>query len=402
MRSASWLKLMAATKVTVTVCTVFLLGIGIDKLSRRGLDHELLVLGSFEHPQTIMWIHEPMTSDIQPLHLDPFIVKPYGNMTAMTQLPKLDELKWPAMVYANRPAGSVDASGLKVSLPRPFEPVMSRGQIALSRRLLKVFSDLMFAHGLGDRFWINGGTLVGSYHHHDFIPWDDDVDVLADIEIRPQIQTLFKQLKPEYETYSMYARDKLFTKVVNETSLNSDLEYSRITSDNPWPWPFLDIGYYKVRDAMTCEDPWIPGQSACFPTAAIFPLIFRPFGTDWYPAPSDIPTYLSWMYRMRSSCVTFGYSHIFEGKSQEARVPCHALADRYAFMKHIAIANAPILSTNETLSLMFIVDLERLIKKTPSGWTVIHEARLPIKRRTIFNRTKFGVPEPRGIFGLTD
>lgn len=393
---------MAATKVTVTVCSIFLLGIGIDKLSRRSLDCELRALGSFEHPQAIMWINEPMTDDIQPLYLDPFMVKPYRNRTDMAQLPKLAELKWPTMVYANKPAGSVDARGLKFSLPRPFEPVMSRGQIALSRRLLKVFSDLMFAHGLGDRFWMNGGTLVGSYHHHDFIPWDDDIDVLADIEIRPRIQTLLEQLKPEYETYSMYARDKLFTKLIDETQSNSDLEYSRVTSDNPWPWPFLDIGYYKVRDTVTCEYPWIPGQSACFPTAAIFPLIFRPFGTEWYPAPSDIPTYLISMYRMRSSCVTFGYSHIFEGESQVARVPCHALADRYAFMKHIAMTHAPILSNNETLSYMFIVDLERLVRKSHSGWTVIHEVRLPIKRKVIFNHTKFGVPEPRDIFGLTD
>ncbi|VDP86954.1 unnamed protein product [Echinostoma caproni] len=386
---------LAATKITLTVSLAFLLGIAIEQVGRLELDAEIRYIGTFDHPNTFRCARQLPDGFEQPFQLDPFLVKPHKTVEQQT-LPNLSELVWPEEVVAPRPADRINLTeGLQPEMREPFKPVMSKGQMAVSRRLLQVFSDLMFEHGYGDRFWLQGGTLVGSYHFHDFIPWDDDVDVLADAELRPEIQRLLKTLEPDYQWYEMVERDKLFTKPINSSQSHLDLEYSRYTADKPWAWPFMDIGYYQVGPTHTCESTWRLSRGVCIPNSVIFPLIYRPFGKQWYPTPSNVPVYLRSLYREHSSCVTFGYSHILEGGSQVARVPCHTLADQYAFMRHVPVPNAMMVSINNSLSTMFMVDLEQLVKKSENGWDVIHELRLPIQLVKVNDLDGYGIPEQR-------
>lgn len=369
---------------------IFLIGLAIEKLDVSRINPELLTIGSFDHPETYQLIHDVPPECKQEFLLDPFLV---NSGTPSEKLPNLTELNWSVSNTVTQLPDSLNSPEQQ----RPFEPAMNSSQMAIARRLLNVFSELMISNGYGDRFWLTGGTLVGSYHFHDFIPWDDDVDVLADAEIRPHIQRLLKTLEPHYQTYTMHERDKLFTRPYTGTSAQNDSEmYSRYTSDKPWAWPFMDIGYYSVGPSRTCESTWRLGRGACIPNSVIFPLIYRPFGANWYPSPSNPPEYLSYMYQMRSSCVTFGYSHIFERNSQFARVPCYTLADRYAFMRHMVVPEAPVVTSNQTLSKLFTVDVEQLMTAAQSNRTTIHQIRLPIRRKkdqSIIG--DYGIPEPR-------
>ena len=58
---------------------------------------------------------------------------------------------------------------------------------AVNLDLLRVFSDFCRRHEL--RFFMGFGTLLGAVRHRDFVPWDDDVDILMP---RPDFERLKK------------------------------------------------------------------------------------------------------------------------------------------------------------------------------------------------------------------
>ena len=56
--------------------------------------------------------------------------------------------------------------------------------------VLDVFAQEMTSHNL--TYFIAGGTLIGSWRHHGFIPWDDDADVYMHVEDRPKLKVNFQ------------------------------------------------------------------------------------------------------------------------------------------------------------------------------------------------------------------
>ena len=46
----------------------------------------------------------------------------------------------------------------------------------VSLEILKIVADVCDSQGL--KYSLAWGTLIGAVRHHDYIPWDDDVDIL--------------------------------------------------------------------------------------------------------------------------------------------------------------------------------------------------------------------------------
>ncbi len=60
--------------------------------------------------------------------------------------------------------------------------------------LLKIFAKIRTSLGLQDKWFLTGGTLIGSVRHHGMIPCDEDVNVSLSVFHRNEVQAALKKL----------------------------------------------------------------------------------------------------------------------------------------------------------------------------------------------------------------
>ncbi|CAF3401220.1 unnamed protein product [Rotaria sp. Silwood1] len=215
-------------------------------------------------------------------------------------------------------------------LPRRLTPCDHQ----LYTELLRILDHFFRQHNIS--YMMTDGTLLGSYTHHDFLPWDDDVDLRIFMRDRSRMYTLLHQelghtirilnISNQFGCYDiLYFPWSPQAGVYNWSYPNVHITYLDENSTHIWR---------EYNDEHSIHDCSISKLD-------IFPLVWRPFGQIWLPAPREplvIFELLQWksldkMYYAKN------YSHKYEREIPfiDGRARPHQLYPYYPWVKRYCL-----------------------------------------------------------------
>jgi lipopolysaccharide cholinephosphotransferase len=122
--------------------------------------------------------------------------------------------------------------------------------------LLKETIDILNEFGV-NHFLISG-TLLGYVRHNDFIPWDDDIDLLVEDTIYDKME----QIVTKYPNINLFFKDKRDAVKIcyndgKPVSPNSDWNGCAILNQSKkYTWPYIDLFTYTSGPGLHACGDW--------------------------------------------------------------------------------------------------------------------------------------------------
>lgn len=216
-------------------------------------------------------------------------------------------------------AGKIRLGDDNKSSLREFRPRITVTDYRLLLELTRIFSKAVDSENL--TYFLYGGSLLGSYRHHGFIPWDDDVDIMMNSSQKDAIRRVLSSYEPEYKLYAPPHKQWKFYRAE-----------SKHLKEKPFRWPYVDIFFFREDENRIWDEFFWYQFTYVYEKKKVFPLQNRPFDNLSLPAPCDVSSFLG--NYASEICMTNSFSHRQERwLYKRAQVPCQALAGRYPIVK---------------------------------------------------------------------
>ncbi|XP_041361637.1 uncharacterized protein LOC121377632 [Gigantopelta aegis] len=203
------------------------------------------------------------------------------------------------------------------SLLLHFMPLMSPRDRVNLLITLETFVRICEQENLTYFLW--GGSLLGAYRHHGFIPWDDDFDIVMNGSDWRRIRSVLSHV----EGYGLQAPGDNHWKFYKEDLLP--------VPEQLFTWPFLDIFFY--RDDLTYM--WALSTSIKFelvnPIEDIFPLQLRAFEHLFVAVPCKMEEIVLLLYGV-NDCYSPSCTHKNGNPINSVYMPCQQLHSIFPFV----------------------------------------------------------------------